>query len=109
MEHWNSFQFLLLACSRSHTSRNVDIYDWWTSASLSHNYQARSKSQTEKKYKLSECFLGPGAAEVDLSLTKMSHKLAVTGNFGGSDAKSESDRICDLISEFYDCRYNVGF
>ena len=39
----------------------------------------------------------------------MSHKLAVTGNFGGSDAKSESDRICDLISEFYDCRYNVGF
>ena len=37
----------------------------------------------------------------------MSHKLAVTGNFRGSDAKSESDRICDLISEFYDCRYNV--
>ena len=37
----------------------------------------------------------------------MSHKLTVTGNFGGSDAKSESDRICDLISEFYDCRYNV--
>ena len=35
------------------------------------------------------------------------HKLAVTGNFRGSDAKSESDRICDLISEFYDCRYNV--
>ena len=44
-----------------------------------------------------------------LSLTKMSHKLAVACNFGGSDAKSESDRICDLISEFYDCRYNVGF
>lgn len=39
----------------------------------------------------------------------MSHKLAVTGNFGGSDAKSESDRICDPISEFYDCRYNVEF
>ena len=36
-------------------------------------------------------------------------KLYVTGNFRGSDAKSESDRICDLISEFYDRRYNVGF